>query len=412
MPSINVNNGPVNNKWCIFVLIYILFYISTINIWFIKLEADNIPRIIYYSIIVTGIVLYFWDILNKQYIFRFFLLFFLYIFYCFFCIFLAEQSSLEAAYPYIILPSIMLSGYSLLKRVDLIFLTKCIAIASTVIVPLTMYEYFTKSYLLPMENDPYVVFRSRVFADSCLSLGCEYAIGALLCIAIWKKTKHKIWFIYGVLNIIGLLLTQSRGPLVGCLVGIIILAWYDTWINKAFRKSFFAGIIILFIIITFIVINSFGLITFDNPFISRIMSIGNWSSDEGNIGRLFKWRTYLEIFLQSPVIGHGIGYVDNSRYGVTESGVMQQLVEIGILGTVIYYSFIIKVLQCGYKYMKCNLDGEGYLIAGLIAACVCVLVENCVLQIFDNTIIGTLFWIFLAIIWLVSERKIKRRRKL
>lgn len=410
MPSININNGLVNNKWCIFVLIYILFYISTINIWFIKLGANNIPRIIYYSIIGTGIVLYFWDILKKQYIFRFFLLFFLYIFYCFFCIFLAEQSSLEAAYPYIILPSIMLSGYSLLKRVDLIFLTKCIAIASTVIAPLTMYEYFTKSYLLPTENDPYVVFRSRVFADSCLSLGCEYAIGALLCIAIWKKTKHKIWFVYGILNIIGLLFTQSRGPLVGCLVGIIILAWYDAWINRTSRKLFFMGTIALVAIIIFMIINSFGLITIDNPIISRIISIGNWDSDEGNIGRLFKWRAYSEVFLQSPIIGHGIGYVDNSRYGVTESGIIQQLVEIGILGTVLYYSFIIKILKYGDKYAKCNPNGEGYLIVGLIAACVCVLVENCVLQIFDNTIIGTLFWLFLSIIWFVSEGEIKRKK--
>ena len=114
--------------------------------------------------------------------------------------------------------------------------------------------------------------------------------------------------------------------------------------------------------------------------------------------------------MQSPIIGHGIGYVDNSRYGVTESGIIQQLVEIGILGTVLYYSFIIKILKYGDKYAKCNPNGEGYLIVGLIAACVCVLVENCVLQIFDNTIIGTLFWLFLSIIWFVSEGEIKRKK--
>lgn len=390
--------GTDNNKFIVGIYIYIISYISTINYWAVNFGDNNVIRMGFYGIIIFSVVIHFLYALEGKKICVLFLVYFFYLAWCTLSFLRTESTSLEAIYPYVILPLIMISSSFFLKAIDYKFLLKIIITSTTFLSFLSIYEYVTHSYILYRPGDEYRAFRCKVFADSCLSLGCQLAIGVILCVSMARYTKKKSLYIVSAINLTGLLFTQSRGPLVGCFVGLVLIFLYDSIIRKKLYRIFLSGIIFVLLVVIFLVLANSILLAVDNPIILRILSIFNWTSDFGNIERLYKWKIYLNIFKEAPFLGKGIGFVDANPNGVTESGILQQLVEIGIIGTSLYYYFVVLILKKGWNYTKTQNMSDNYLVIGLIAACVCVLTENIVLQIFDNTIIGTLFWIFISMI--------------
>lgn len=392
-----------NNKGSLLVLTYIVLYICTINIWH-KLFGDrNYPRTVFFIIILFFAFSYFVNILKqgKTNIDSFRLLVF--ILYCLIVVVInSNQFGWSSAYPYIIIPLMFFAFSFLTKNTQQKTVISIIVWCGTVISLLSIYEYASHSYLLPSIYDIYKVFRCRVFADSCLSLGCQLAVTSLLSAYMAINTKKAIYILLVFINFAGIITTSSRGPLVSCVIAFLLMYICN---NSSLKKEKYLNIAIIIttiVLISGIILFSYSYIEIDpkeNPILYRILSIFDWSSDHGNVRRLEKWSYYLNVFIHRPVFGHGIGYISNSSFGVTESGVIQRFVELGAVGTLLYYNFVFGVLRKGFQTIRTTSDPyKRNLLVGCICPVICILVEDFILQIFTNTIVNILFWFCVAII--------------
>ena len=283
---------------------------------------------------------------------------------------------------------------------------------------LAVIEYLTKRSLLTQTAssmytyyDGVSSFRAVVFVGSPMMLGILLAVSLIVAVYFVNVYKKKNIYKIIMLDLVGLMATGSRGPLLFCIIGISVMYIYFfkqkiVGKNTFIRISFL--IIILFLFVMILIIKpdfSVGIPAIDT-LISRFSSVFN-TKEYGNAERLTLWSYYLNKFSKKPIMGYGIAttsaLISTNAYAtynnvVTESGVIARLVETGIMGTLTYYGFIFVVLKSSIqgslkKKYKGTYRNTAIFVVGVV---VLILLEDIILQISLDLFCTFALWLILA----------------
>ncbi len=299
-----------------------------------------------------------------------------------------RQQMVRAIYEYCFYLLMFLGMSYYMEKVDI---GRCCNIWGVLISLLSWFEYLTKSYILP-NNFTVTIrnaygFRATVFTRSYLSHGMVLAFFVFIALYLFIKTGQKRYFISAIFNFISIVTTSSRGPLVAAAAGLFVFFLLNEY-RKKLRKDkkifivflvFLAGIIgFTFLKSSFVTGNE----TIDY-FLYRTRQIINWTGDPGNVGRLEKWNEALDYFKSNILFGIGPSHTGSwgtGSIGVTESGYLKHLCELGIIGFGLLYIFVISIIRSGvkkYKRMDNEMKKEMILFFSII---VLVMVNNIAVQ--------------------------------
>lgn len=283
---------------------------------------------------------------------------------------------------------------------------------------LAVIEYITKkSVLTQTASSMYTYydgvrsFRAIVFVGSPMMLGVLLAVSLIIAIYFINVYKNKKLYKIVILDLLGLMATGSRGPLLFCLVGIAVM-YIFFFKQRIVGKGAFSRILLLvmiaFLFTMILLINpnfSIGISEIDT-LISRFSSVFD-TKEYGNAERLTLWSYYLNKFAQKPIMGYGIAttsaLISTNAYAtynniVTESGVIARLVETGLMGTLTYYGFMFVVLKSsihGSLRMKYRgtYRNTAIFVVGIV---VLILLEDIILQISLDMFCTFALWLILA----------------
>ncbi len=205
------------------------------------------------------------------------------------------------------------------------------------------------------------------------------------------------------------LLTQSRGALLGLVCGLSALGLY--------YKPRAVGILVLGLLAVTAAAWWFGAVN-----VSEI--ILNDSSGSA-VGRLELWQRALWMMRDFPFTGIGLGMFEKTVltfYPLFENApglpvphahnlFLQMGVEFGIGGLVAFVSFVVAVLLAGADAMRHARDSaQGWLAAGLTAGFVVYLVHGLVDAVGTSTKVSVIIWFMVALLMVAHRRVMAARR--
>lgn len=338
--------------------------------------------------------------------------------YCFFSIYVMMNALIQdtnvqivrAFYEYILYVTVFFAMAYLLKRCDLSKISKYISLSGSIVVLLSWYEYFSKTYLI--SNHDYsasilyggtYAFRACVFSRSVLAHGVILGVYAIFFYYRYMSENKTSYFIATVISYISILTTSSRGPLVSTGIALLIMFMMDARQSgrkslKNYRAIFLLAIAVILIII-FLTSSFLTTNEMINYFLIRMRNIINWKGDGGNVGRIERWHEALSWFNMNPIFGIGpskTGSWGAASIGVTESGVLKRLCELGIVGFILHYLFVALILVNAIKsYKFLNITKQRIFICyfGLLIA---VLINDCILQSTEEIMVSFIMWTALA----------------
>lgn len=193
--------------------------------------------------------------------------------------------------------------------------------------------------------------------------GMFLAIGLLISSSkmIANKDEKKKWkyIIQELFFLTALLLTGKRGHLLFSVVGIYIIYSITTFIRD--KKGFNAlvkisGVILLIVIIGIILVSFF-------PALSTVFFRFQQAAKEGDLdnGRFVIWERAWEVFKENPFLGigwkkfstsYGYGLLAKDRSYDAHNVYLQLLCETGIVGTIIYILWFVKIIKKSIYQMK------------------------------------------------------------
>jgi hypothetical protein len=207
-----------------------------------------------------------------------------------------------------------------------------------------------------------------------------YLILALpIAFGCWLNHKRKIYFLATAIIFSGIICTFSRGALLSSIIVLLFLYFSFNKNKKLIRLLIFGGIV-------------FFLVAFSN--------INNYVEDTGNTtSRYLTWLVALEHAFAQPlrlIAGFGLFYFrDHVLIGVLgnlHSSFLQIFLEMGLIGTYLYFKAMQKVVQT----MKSQKSIMNYtLIAIVIGFTASQLVDNSLFG-FTGTIFISLIALFLS----------------
>ncbi len=252
------------------------------------------------------------------------------------------------------------------------------------------------------------------------------AYGAFLSLVGWllyAKEKNNNWKYYsiicGLIGIIGLLISGTRGVLIGFVLGVVAMGWvYVKNINKnsIIRSIFIAGLIV----------GILGLGTSfyfrGSSFVQKIPTVGrlvNIKLDKNSNPRLMAWSIAMDAWKERPVFGWGPNnyyYAFNKYYnpqllkfGYTEtwfdnahSATINAIAVQGTVGLFAYLAlFVVPILFAWRAFVRKKIDVH------IFAAAVGYFVFHYTQQlfVFENPTSYIYFFFFLALINSLINKK-------
>ena len=391
-----------------------LIYILCFGLWD---YLSYVPKILFNSLLITIITYEVLLILKRKYFTgnkNFDLLFFASIlYYCFSVIFLtSSELKITGFYMYVYYQFILIATFAFLKKIYIEFCFTLFKVFGCISSLLAVYEMINSKLILggigygKSYMGSYIV-RAVVFSDSFLTLGMFFSIIILISMYhVLRKKNLKVNLLISIINVIGLLMTSSRGPLVATIVGYIVMYFLINPIDKTKTIKRIINIILIFIcisLLSYLVLDG----TQGNDFYfeyvkDRLNSILDWTGESGNIGRLTRWQQFLILFKQNFLFGSGVGTSGTRAAELVgalnpESGLFKRFLELGVIGAIPFYYMILNIVLQGIKIYKKNIDKKNYICLPLsIAIIIAILVEDCVMQITETVMVTALFWLFFA----------------
>lgn len=422
----------------IFMLVYMVFFINTIHLFAEK--TDYFGRISFIFIVLLGTILFFKELLqryneNKNSILnKFILLNIIFFLYVMINGILNKDIKrlIYGGYQYILYGMIFYAVYIYIKEINLKKIIDYVIIFNVINSLICIYEYVSRSNLIPTEYgqiayDGIVIFRGRAFFGSFLNAGV--VLGMTVFLALYfllksiKEKNNKQIFGYSsaiLIYILGIFSTGSRGPLVSLFGGLIFaFIIYSILLSKKRKQNFIIlGVIAILGIISLLIILNIDATKLDSSALSfaihRVQTIFDWSTDPGNVMRIERWNFGLDLFKQNPVFGVGIATtgakgLGTFSLGVTESGVIKKLAELGIVGSLLFYFQFIFIGVLAFKKIisKETIFEKKIFILLIVSAIVMLLIEECIYQALEAEVVAFYLWMFVAFIFKVCDESKK-----
>lgn len=181
------------------------------------------------------------------------------------------------------------------------------------------------------------------------AVGLSLAVACVITFYYLLTTKRNILFIPYFLEAVLILFTQSKSALILMVLFSVVLFFILKNEVKSWKK------ILVVIVITAVVftVYSSGLLETYTYRISRMFtyfSTNNSYYDFSTYTRMELKKTGIQMFLEKPLFGHGIGQSSNLLGGdYFHDNYVQLLVELGIVGFVAYYYLIVSCLVKSIK---------------------------------------------------------------
>ena len=289
------------------------------------------------------------------------------------------------------------------KEVEIFKLAKFLYTIGIILAILSWYEYLTKSYIIGSfaKGGNYTTFlsgfRAAVFSRSYLSHGVVLGFFSLVAYYLFICTGKKIYVVSTFLLFISILTTGSRGPLVSTFAALILAYIMNQYrVAKCIDRIVAIWIIIAIIALTvWLFLNS--TFTTGNEsmdyFLYKIRNIINWTGDAGNVGRIVIWNKSIKLFQSNVWFGIGpskTGSWGSGSLGVTESGVLKRLCELGITGFVLCYLFIGLQLRNSVRIYK-QMEEKREMIF-LFSIVIMVLINDLTLQSTEEIMVSFILW--------------------
>ena len=198
-------------------------------------------------------------------------------------------------------------------------------------------------------------FLGQPVATSSNIIGFLCDIAFLFCAYDYKQTKNKKYIALMALFLLGLALTGSRKAyIIFAIFGVFAVFNFSK--NKQFVINFIKvmiGLIAIYIILMKVPY-------FYNTIGRRMQSLINYYNssviDESSISMRNNLKNYaIMMFKNKPYTGYGLGYFAKLYSNVTENTYLELLVGTGIIGTILYYLYLIPTAISYLKYRKNNM---------------------------------------------------------
>lgn len=372
-----------------FIFVWLIIYFTSKILW--DYFIPGVFELISLFILLYGAILFIlFDKRKKEKIILYYFLFCMYV-----IINALFQNSLQqflrALYEYCFY---FLMFFSIAYFINKINIQECLTMINKwglIISLLSWFEYIHKDYILP-NNFKITIknsygFRAAVFTRSYLSHAMILGFFALVSLYLFYQKKNKCYLLTFILCASSILTTSSRGPLVALVVATFIFYYMNTMRkkNSLNRKIYlllgtclaFYGAL-LFLNSTFTIGND----TVDY-FLYRIRQIANWSGDPGNVGRIEIWKLSIEWFKSNIWFGIGPSHTGSwgrESIGVTESGYLKFLCELGICGFGLLFIFLLSIIKKGFKNYKKLTKQQKLTMIFYFSLIVLVMINNITLQ--------------------------------
>ena len=201
-----------------------------------------------------------------------------------------------------------------------------------------------------------------------------------------------------LLAAMGLLITGSRAGLLGLGVGLFVSLWLASSTGLYSRTIIFVG---------FAIVALLGVVTVlltpedarehyrENAALSEEEDLADYSH-----GRLDFWATGAQLFLKSPVYGHGLdtfielSIAETGRERAAHSRYVDYAVELGLVGLAAYLALMYALVAQIYRRLKETvLRSSLALYSGFIGGVVALLLA---LAFSDGSSVDIPFWIYAA----------------
>lgn len=244
-------------------------------------------------------------------------------------------------------------------------------------------------------------FLGKAIAMSSNGIAFSSAVSVMFSLFMYHKSKNISYIIVSLFFIFGIILTGSRK-------GIIVLVLYCIYVinliykNKIGRKILFAIFVTggIWIAITKIPV----LYNIIGKRLGELINnfLGN-ETTEGSIVAREMFKNYAnQWILKRPWLGYGIGAFYNVYGNVTESNYLEMMVSGGIVGTIIYYLYLIPVVK---KYMTIENKDNISKILFFIIISICIIEYGSVTYLSLNYLM--LIVIFLAYAKILKKERVK-----
>lgn len=371
-------------------------------------------QIIFWGVILTTFTAYFYPVIRrKRQIEKVEFFYLIYLFYILISAISVNDSTLmlNGGYEYIVFTTSFFSiayllKHKLLNKKIMNLAIKNVALITCVVVSLGLFEYRTGRLVAEgvahVFGDPTLInIRAQVFSGSPLMLGTLIASYSLFFQYLYMKKRESNYLIFSFISLGGVLLTGSRGPLVSLIITsmlqFLLIFPVNQYLTKITKKK---KIIILSLALSIALIFVLFLFSYEgkNPVILKIVSIFNWSSDIGNVGRLNTWSNSFTEFQKNWLLGRGISTTGSVtllhplNIGVTESSLLKVLVELGVVGFALYFGILGTVFYKGFRVIKDkNVPNRREIILGL-ALMLLIFIEGTILQITEIFNAAVILW--------------------
>jgi len=166
-----------------------------------------------------------------------------------------------------------------------------------------------------------------------------------------KLRNNKTWFIFSLIFMVCLLFTGKRGPVVWFLAGFVV-TYYFYHSDRPMGRLFKIFALAVFAVVVFTI--AAPMIPGLDNFIQRFIEME--SKGDVTTGRTELWAMGIADFASSPILGHGwFWFKYNNIFGEkyhVHNCYIQWLCELGIIGSLAFFGFVIRSYTHIVKMVK------------------------------------------------------------
>ncbi|MDP8259983.1 MAG: O-antigen ligase family protein [Candidatus Gygaella obscura] len=405
-----------------FILLSIMF------IWISLFAPLFFESIMLYFLVIIATVLFILMYIknNLKIIFSFEDLFFL-LFFVFLSMGIATAIDKTIALRYFMLFALPVPFIYLFAKISFdksygIFLFRIISCLGFLVVVYGLIEFFFKVNPVFELNDSLYSFYYGIFSGKrMLSLHMHPTPLATYLVAILPvsfglliKESKRIYKVLAGINCLFILcaivLTFSRGGLLGCLVSLVLVI---VALRKSINKKFLSILIIciVMIIVTVLVMDSLNLSTINRFSVESLIHPHSYMA---KINRTIKG---FNMFKAHPFLGIGLGqyrvlfdkfcpFISTNYDGkVADLMFVTILTELGIFGFLSFIAFLIIIYNKSIKSLKGKMSAnQKFMIAVLLAGLSGIIVTFLTYDVLYWFTPAALFWIYCAFLSVLSKR--------